>query len=84
MVNYNDEEKNELIAKCIRLRKLHRTSEQTNQVSIKNKIQEYNESNKHDFTSLILGVFGDSDFNTKFILFFISIYGYIIDKNKSG
>lgn len=55
----------------------------TNTVAIKNKIQEYTESNKHDFTSLILGVFGDSDFNTKFLLFFISIYGYIIDKNKS-
>lgn len=56
----------------------------TNTVSIKNKIQEYTESNKHDFTSLILGIFGDSDFNTKFLLFFISIYGYIIDKNKSS
>ena len=84
MVNYNDEEKNELIAEYMRLRKLHRASEQTNQVSIKNKIQEYTESNKHDFTSLILGIFGDSDFNTKFLLFFISIYGYIIDKNKSS
>jgi hypothetical protein len=55
----------------------------TNPVAIKNKIQEYTESNKHDFTSLILGIFGDSDFNTKFLLFFISIYGYIVDKNKS-
>ena len=84
MVNYNDEEKNELIAEYMRLRKLHTTSEQTSQVSIKNKIQEYSKSNKHDFTSLILGIFGDSDFNTKFLLFFISIYGYIIDKNKSS
>lgn len=63
----------------------------TNTVSIKNKIQEYTESNKHDFTSLILGVFGDSNFNTKFVLFFISMYidiinGHkldIVDKNKS-
>ena len=55
----------------------------TNTVAIKNKIQEYTESNKHDFTSLILGVFGDSDFNIKLLLFFISIYGYIVDKNKS-
>ena len=54
-----------------------------NPVAIKNEIQEYMESNHHDFASLILGVFGDCSFNAKFILFFTSIYEYIVDKNQS-
>lgn len=48
----------------------------TNTVAIKNKMHKYMESNHHDFTSLILGVFGDCSFNAKFILFFTSIYEY--------
>lgn len=90
MLDYNDEETNKLIAECIHLRelniknlrKLRTTSEQTSQVSIKNKIQEYMESNHHDFISLILGVFGDCSFNAKFILFFMSIYVDMVNGNQ--
>ena len=49
---------------------------------LKNKMKEYEDSNKHDFISLILGVFGDSNFNTKFVLFFISMYIDIINGHK--
>ena len=74
MLDYNNKETNEFsIAEYMRLRKLHTTPEQTSKVAIKNKMQKYMESNHHDFTSLILGVFGDCSFNTKFILFFMSI-----------
>ena len=83
MLDYNNKETNEFsIAEYMRLRKLHTTPEQTSKVAIKNKMQKYMESNHHDFTSLILGVFGDCSFNTKFILFFMSIYADIINENK--
>lgn len=91
MLDYNDKETNEFsIAEYMRLRKsniknlrkLNTTSEQTSNIAIKNKMKDYEDSNKHDFISLILGVFGDSNFNTKFILFFISIYVDIVNGNK--
>ena len=49
----------------------------------KNKMQEYGEVLHHDFISLFLGVFGNDHFNSRFFLFFVSLYADMIDENKS-
>lgn len=50
----------------------------------KNKMQEYDEGLRHDFISLFLGVFGNDHFNSRFFLFFVSIYADMINEYKSN
>ena len=49
----------------------------------KNKMQEYDEGLHHDFISLFLGVFGNDHFNSRFFLFFVSLYTDMINEYKS-
>ena len=46
-------------------------------------MQEYDEGLHHDFISLFLGVFGNDHFNSRFFLFFVSIYSDMVNGNKS-
>ena len=50
----------------------------------KNKMQEYDEGLHHDFIALFLGVFGNDHFNSRFFLFFVSIYADMVNENKSN
>lgn len=89
-MNTNKQFVNNVIADLIQPKKLMSSSNSDDKKTMmqsnkdfKHKMQEYDEGIHHDFISLFLGVFGNDHFNSRFFLFFVSIYADMVNGNKS-
>lgn len=89
-MNTNKQFVNNVIADLIQPQKLMSSSNSDDKKTMmqsnkdfKHKMQEYDEGLHHDFISLFLGVFGNDHFNSRFFLFFVSLYADMVNGNKS-